>query len=66
MAISILTQPNAVTMALMGLVLSSGMAILPFLILQYSVLDEVADRLHLVKNEETYDFIVGKINKQTL
>jgi len=63
MPVSILPASNPITMALMGLVLSSGIAILPVIILQYSVVDEMADRLSLVRNDESYDFIVGKIRK---
>lgn len=60
MAITFLTSPNPVTMAFMGLLLSSGMNLLPFFVTEYSRLDEVADRMSFSRSEESYDFIVGK------
>lgn len=59
--IPLLANPNPITMTLMGLILSSGMAILPFLIRDYAIVDEVADRINTVRSDETHDFIVGKI-----
>ncbi len=64
MAITFLTASNSnpITMAFMGLLLSSGMSILPFFITEYLRLDEVADRTmnFARRSDESYDFIVGK------
>lgn len=59
MASTTVTLSNPLTMGLSTFFLTTGIALLPALVLQFSLLDEISDRLSFIRQEEEYDFIVG-------
>ncbi|ODM92652.1 Glucose dehydrogenase [FAD, quinone], partial [Orchesella cincta] len=49
---------NPISMGFTTFFLTTGMALLPALILQFSLLDEISDRLVFIRQDEEYDFII--------